>query len=123
MNDDVLILLFARENRRQHDAIVIDARLGAENGDVVEVGLAREQFVEHTAGGHAVAENDEFASCRGRNLNHVPRTFRFDGPREYRCALSRAEAHNSSHVCSRSRVVELPMMFWETRRWVMPSTG
>ncbi len=62
MDDDVVELLFAGQHRRQHDAVVVDARLGAEDRHVVAVGRAREELVEHAAGRHAVAENDKLLS-------------------------------------------------------------
>ena len=68
VNDDVVELLVAREHGRQHDAVVVDARLGAEDGHVIAVGRAREELVQHAAGGHSVAEDDKLLSARSRYL-------------------------------------------------------
>ena len=35
VDDDLLVVLLARQHRRQHDAVVIDARLGVEDRDLV----------------------------------------------------------------------------------------
>jgi hypothetical protein len=59
MNDDVVELLFAREHRRQHDAIIVEARLGPEHRHVKAVGCAGEQLIEHAPGRHAVADHDK----------------------------------------------------------------
>ena len=56
VDDDIVECLFAGEHRRKHDAVVIDARLRAENRHVVSIGRAREQLFEHAARRHAVAE-------------------------------------------------------------------
>ena len=59
VDDDVVELLVAREHGRQHDAVVVDARLGAEDGHVIAVRRARKEFFQHAAGGHSVAEDDK----------------------------------------------------------------
>src|SRR5690606_30364948 len=51
--------LFAREDRRKHDAIVVHARLGTENHDVETVGIAGENFLHCPASGHAVSDYDK----------------------------------------------------------------
>ena len=71
MDDDVLELLFAGQHRRQHDAVIVDARLGAEDGDVVAAWGSREQLLEQAAGRHAVAENDEPPPVRTCCLRHL----------------------------------------------------
>ena len=38
VDDDFLEGLLARQHRRQHDAVVVDARLGVEDGDLVAAG-------------------------------------------------------------------------------------
>ena len=60
MNDDVFIALFARKHRREHDAVVIDARLRVKNGDVVKAGSGFEQVLQHAPRRHAIADDDEF---------------------------------------------------------------
>ena len=65
MDQDVVVGLFPGQHGREHDAIVVDARLGAENGDVVSPRSALEELLQHTAGGHAVADNDQLFGHRG----------------------------------------------------------
>ena len=59
MDDDFLERLLARENRRQHDAVVVDARLGVEDRHVVGVGRRLEQLFQGAARRHAVADDDQ----------------------------------------------------------------
>ena len=68
MNDDLLERFFARQDRRKHDAIVIDARLGVEDGHLVGFGRGFEQFFERAAGRHAVADDDEALTRRRPRL-------------------------------------------------------
>ena len=70
VNDDLLVVLFTRQHRRQHDAIVVDARLGVENGDLVAAGRLVEKVLQHAPWRHAVADDDEF-------LGHVPVALRY----------------------------------------------
>ena len=60
VDDDFLERLLARQNRRQHDAVVVHARFGVEDGDLVAVGRGFQQVLEHSPGRHAVADDDEF---------------------------------------------------------------
>ncbi len=60
VNDDVFIGLFTGENWREHDAVVIDARLGVEDRDVEDTGGGLEEVFQHAARRHAVADDDEF---------------------------------------------------------------
>jgi hypothetical protein len=60
VDDDFLVCLLARQNRRQHDAIVVHARFGVEDGDLVAVGRGFQQVLQHSAGRHAIADDDEF---------------------------------------------------------------
>ena len=64
VDQDVLIGLFAGEDRREHDAVVIHPRLGAEDGHVVCTGSALEQLLQGTACGHAVADDDKLFGHR-----------------------------------------------------------
>ncbi len=64
MNDDLLIGLLAGEDRRQHDAIVIDARFGVENGDFILARRLLEQMFQHAARRHPIADDNEFLSHR-----------------------------------------------------------
>jgi hypothetical protein len=55
----------ARQHRRQQDAVVVAVRLGAEHGDVVEVGRELEQLLDRAHAGHAVADQHEFHLLHG----------------------------------------------------------
>ena len=59
VNDDFLELLLARQDGRQHDPVVVDARLGVEDRDVVTVGRRFEQALQSAAGRHAVTDDDQ----------------------------------------------------------------
>ena len=72
VDDDVVERLLAGEHRREHDAVVVDARLGAENRDVVAIRRARKELFEHAARRHAVAEHDEFLLERSVCLHGHP---------------------------------------------------
>jgi hypothetical protein len=50
---------FSPENGREHDAVVIHARLGAEDGDGIARRITRQNFLHGAASGHAVADNDQ----------------------------------------------------------------
>ena len=60
MGDDLFVGLLARENRRQHDAVVVAARLGVEERDLVGIGRGFRQVLDHAAGCHAGADDDQF---------------------------------------------------------------
>ncbi len=60
MDDDFLVLLLAGEHGREHDAVVIDARLGVKDRDLVAAARVLEEMLEHAPRGHAVADDDEF---------------------------------------------------------------
>ena len=66
MDDDLIEGLLAGQDRRQHDAIVIDARLGVEDRDLVGFGSGFEQFFQGAPRRHAVADDDEALSRFGR---------------------------------------------------------
>src|SRR6185312_8779935 len=55
----VLEGLLARQHRRQHDPVVVDPGLGAEDGDLVAIGGALEDLLDRPAPGHAVADDDQ----------------------------------------------------------------
>src|SRR5690606_29615684 len=59
VQDDVLDGLFTRQYRRQQDAVVIGVRLGAEHGDLVEIGRQLDQFFDCPDAGHAIADHDK----------------------------------------------------------------
>ena len=57
---DVVGLLLAGEHRRQQDAVVVAARLGAEHGDGEAVGDAElEQLFDRAHAGHAIARHHQ----------------------------------------------------------------
>ena len=66
VDDDLVEGFLARQDRRQHDAVVVDARLGVEDRDLVGVGRGFEQFFQRAARRHAVADDDEALTRRGR---------------------------------------------------------
>ncbi len=57
---DVLELHLACEHRRKQDPVVVRMGLGAEDGDLVETGREREQFLERAHARHAVADHHQF---------------------------------------------------------------
>ena len=62
VDDDVFIGLLAGQHRREHDAVVIDARFRVEDRDFVKSRRAVKQFFEHPPRSHAIADDDEFLS-------------------------------------------------------------
>jgi hypothetical protein len=60
MDDDFLVALLARENRGKHDAVVVDAGLGVEDGHLVLSRCLLKEAFQHTPGRHAVSNDDEF---------------------------------------------------------------
>ena len=72
---DVVGLLLARQHRRQQDAVVVAARLGAEHGDRKAVGDTElEQFLDGAHAGHAVARHHQARAPQsvGRLDEHAP---------------------------------------------------
>jgi len=59
VDDDVVEALLAGEEGREHDAVVVDVRLGAEDRDGEAVRRAGENFLDRAHPGHAVADDDE----------------------------------------------------------------
>ncbi len=60
MGNDLIIGLFASKHWGEHDAVVVSARLGAKERDVVSVGTGVDKVLEHAARGHAGTNNDKF---------------------------------------------------------------
>jgi hypothetical protein len=60
IEDDVVDGHLARQHRREQDAVVVGVRLGAEHGDVVEVGRELQQVLHGAHAGHAVADHYQF---------------------------------------------------------------
>ncbi len=59
VDDDVVVALFAGQNRREHDAVIVDARFGVEDGHVETTGGLFEQLFQHATGRHAVADDND----------------------------------------------------------------
>src|SRR5580704_11957238 len=59
VDDYLLVILLPRKYRREHDAVVIDARFGIEDGGLVAARLPVEEVLQHSAGRHAVADDDK----------------------------------------------------------------
>ena len=59
MDHDLFERLVAREDRRQHDAVVVHPRLGVEDRHVKGIGRGFEQPLQGAAGRHSVADDDE----------------------------------------------------------------
>ena len=59
VDHDVLEGLFACQHGREHDAVVVHARLGAEDRHVEAGGIAGEDFLYRAAPGHAVADHHQ----------------------------------------------------------------
>src|SRR5262245_16793007 len=60
VDDDLLVAFLSRQDRREHDAVVVDPGLGVEDGDLVTAWGLLQDVLEHAPGGHAVADDDEF---------------------------------------------------------------
>src|SRR3546814_6366208 len=65
VDHDIVEAFLAREHGGEHDAVVIDARFSAEDRHAVTCGIAREQFLDRAAAGHAVADDDEMLARVG----------------------------------------------------------
>ena len=75
MDDDLVEGLLARQHRRQHDAVVVDARLGVEDGDVEGSGRVLEQMLQHPARGHSIADDDETLGHHAASFFVLPRSY------------------------------------------------
>ena len=58
VQNDLVQRLFARQNGREQDAVVVGVRLIAKHGDVVKLGRDLQQFFDCAHTGHAVAHHD-----------------------------------------------------------------
>ena len=65
---DLLEGLFAGQHRREQDAVVVGVRLGAEHGDVVEIGGELEQLFEGAYTRHAVADHHQLEFLHAGHL-------------------------------------------------------
>ena len=59
VGDDFSVALFAGEDRRQHDPIVIPPSFGIEKCDLIGLGVGFEQVLQRTARGHASTDDDK----------------------------------------------------------------
>jgi hypothetical protein len=60
IDDDLVDALVARKDAREHDAIIVDVRLGSEHGDAVAPPVfVLEQLLDRTHAGHAVTDDHE----------------------------------------------------------------
>ena len=59
VEDDLIHRLLPGQDRREQDAVVVGVRLGTEDGDVVEVRLQLEEFLDGTHPRHAVTDQDQ----------------------------------------------------------------
>jgi hypothetical protein len=59
VEDDLVNRLFTRQHRRQQDAVVVGMRLGAKNGDLVQIRRHLEQLLQRADTGHAVAHHHQ----------------------------------------------------------------
>ncbi len=57
---DLLQRLLAGEHRREQDAVVVAAGLGAEYGDVVDIGRDLQELLQRAHARHAVADQNQF---------------------------------------------------------------
>jgi hypothetical protein len=59
MGDDVFVGLLARKDGGEHEAVIVHARFGIEDGDIELARCRLEQMFEHAPGGHTIADDDE----------------------------------------------------------------
>jgi hypothetical protein len=110
---------------RQQDAVVVGVRLGAEDGDVVQVGRDLQQLFERAHAGHAVADHHQLPSC-GRRF-HV----RLLAVQELQHRLARAQvARVVRHLqpVARARAPaaaarSAPRRWWPRGRWSSSRCG
>ncbi len=60
MGNDFLVGFVARQNRRQHDAVIIPARFRPEKGDVIKFIISLKQVLHSASRRHASPDNNEF---------------------------------------------------------------
>ena len=105
VDDDFIETLFTRQQRRQHDAVVVNPGLCAENGDVVFVRIAGQDFFYGAHAGHAVADDNQAGFCGlycGRDVVHLSlaprRGMRSWHKKNARCGLpSKKACRNGRH--------------------------
>ena len=73
VDDDFLERLLARQNRRQHDAVVVHARFGVEDGDLVAVGRGFQQVLQHPPGAMPLPMMTSFSVMSGSSPAHSAR--------------------------------------------------
>ena len=109
VDDDLLVILLAGQNRREHDAVVIDARLGIEDGDLIATRRLLEKMFQHATGRHAVADDNKPLNWTRRRqrgffvLEHLRSLFRFRKRNRRPRSWRRKAAHRPSARLRRSR--------------------
>ena len=114
VDDDFIETLFTRQQRRQHDAVVVNPGLCAENGDVVFVRIAGQDFFYGAHAGHAVADDNQAGFCGlycGRDVVHLSLAPR-RGMRSWHKKTPDA-------VCLRKRHVATDVIIRGTRHWIL----
>jgi hypothetical protein len=107
MEADRIVTLLTREHGRQHDAVVVGVRLGAEHRDLVEAGRDLEQFFQRAHAGHAVAHHHQpgflhrASGSARKNKKGVPMR-RGDRPARMVTPLSWAAARRCTRPCGHS---------------------
>ena len=59
MQHDLVDVLVAGQQRREQHAVVVPVRLGAEDGDLVQVRSEPQELLDRAHAGHAVADDDQ----------------------------------------------------------------
>ncbi len=85
---DLVERLLAAEHRRQQDAVVVRVRLGAEDGDLVQLGRQADQLFHRAHRGHAVADHHQLHLLHSR----FPRSNAFRNTRPSRPGSGRRAA-------------------------------
>src|SRR5580704_3121795 len=70
IDDDLVDFLFAGQDRRQENPVIVDVRFGSENGDLVAVWRAFQQFFNSPHASHPVADHYEPFFGRAVNIHY-----------------------------------------------------
>src|SRR5690606_6562475 len=65
IDHDIVEALLTRKHGGEHDAVVIDARFGAEDRHTITGGIARQHFLYRAATGHAVTDHNQVLTSVG----------------------------------------------------------
>ena len=71
VQDDLVQRLLAGEHRAEQDAVVVRMRLGAEHGDVVQIGRDLQQLFQGADAGHAVAHHHQLHLFHAARSNRI----------------------------------------------------